>query len=110
MSDFVHVLHNLHILTNCCITPGFSSGKSFFCTDHQAIARFKLHHKLFEAVDMDADSEHLDKPPTAPFTFEHWPLTKEKNQAELLALKNSHCLLPVPAYDVARYLIVPTAY
>ncbi|KAI6100724.1 hypothetical protein EDD16DRAFT_1761229 [Pisolithus croceorrhizus] len=109
-SDFVHMLRNLHLLTKRCVTPGFSSGKSFFCADHQAVARFKLRHRLFEAVDMDADSEQPNECPTAPFTFEHWPLTKEKNRAELLALKNSHCLLPVPAYDVAGFLIAPSAY
>ncbi|KAI6101387.1 hypothetical protein EDD16DRAFT_1810139 [Pisolithus croceorrhizus] len=110
MSDFMHMLHNLHLLTKHCVTPGFSSGKSFFCTDHQAIARFKLHHKLFEAVDTDTDSDQPNEAPTAPFTFEHWPLTKEKNHTELLALKHSHHLLPVPGYDMAGFLIAPSAY
>ncbi|KAI6100851.1 hypothetical protein EDD16DRAFT_1652623 [Pisolithus croceorrhizus] len=45
-----------------------------------------------------------------PSTFDQCPLTKQKNRAELLVLRNSHHLLPVPAYDVAGRLLTPTAY
>ncbi|KAI6116489.1 hypothetical protein F5141DRAFT_1213083 [Pisolithus sp. B1] len=108
LSDFLHMLQNLQLLTNRCVTPGFSSGKSFFCTDHEGISRFKLHHKIFEAVNPNLDSKEPDVPPADPFTYEQWPLTKQNKRGKLLALKNSRHL-PVPAY-VMGHLITPTAY
>ncbi|KAI6012887.1 hypothetical protein BKA83DRAFT_4130694 [Pisolithus microcarpus] len=41
------------------------------------------------------------------FSFECWPLTKEKNQVELLALKTTHHIVPLPTYDLANDLIRP---
>lgn len=41
LSDFQHVLQNLQLLAERCVTPGFSSGKSLFCTDHQGVGRFQ---------------------------------------------------------------------
>ncbi|KAI5998458.1 hypothetical protein EDC04DRAFT_2909404 [Pisolithus marmoratus] len=109
LSDFPHMLQNLPLLTECCVTPGFTSGKRLFCTDRQGLARFKLHHKLFEVVDTDLASNEPGALPADLFSFELWPLTKEKNWAELLALKGSHHL-PMPAYDIAGCLIMPSAY
>lgn len=44
------------------------------------------------------------------FSFERWPLTKEKNRVELLALKTTHHIVPLPAYDLANDLIRPGGY
>ncbi|KIK29100.1 hypothetical protein PISMIDRAFT_89656 [Pisolithus microcarpus 441] len=118
MSDFPIVLQTLEQFTQRCVTLGFSSGKSFFSIDHNGLSCFKLRHKLFEV--------HSHRPGTShsllagePFSFEHWPLTKERNHAELLALKNTYRILPptdyisrlpLPAYNVTGDLIQPSAY
>ncbi|KIK25255.1 hypothetical protein PISMIDRAFT_9645 [Pisolithus microcarpus 441] len=47
---------------------------------------------------------------TDPFSFKLWPLTKEWTCVELLGLKASHCILPLPMYDLAGNLIRPSAY
>ncbi|KAI6041949.1 hypothetical protein EDC04DRAFT_2892453 [Pisolithus marmoratus] len=47
---------------------------------------------------------------TDSFSFELWPLTKEKYRGELLALKSTHRILPLPAYDLTGDLIRPSAY
>ncbi|KAI5997162.1 hypothetical protein EDD15DRAFT_2364660 [Pisolithus albus] len=57
--------------------------------------------------DGDQNSEKDDE---AGIKMQDWPLTKEKNRAELLALSSTHRILPLPAYDVAGNLIRPAAY
>jgi len=39
-----------------------------------------------------------------------WPLTHEETREELQALKATHRVVPVPAYDVIGNLIKPSAY
>ncbi|KAI6008577.1 hypothetical protein EDC04DRAFT_2907011 [Pisolithus marmoratus] len=93
--------------------PGFSSGKSFFSTDIHGLSHFKLCHRLFETINaaIDGDDVPMAAPPaTDPFSFELWPLTKERNHGELLALKSTHHILPLPAYDMLGDLIKPSAY
>ncbi|KIK19874.1 hypothetical protein PISMIDRAFT_13357 [Pisolithus microcarpus 441] len=115
MSDFPLVLQTLQQSTQCCVTPGFSSGKSFFSVDQNGAQHFKLHHILFESLDShseDGDTWDATVQTTAAdaYSFEHWPLTKERNCAELLALKNTYRILPLPAYDNMNDLIQPLAY
>lgn len=115
MSDFPLVLQTLQQFTQRCVTPSFSSGKSFFSVDQNGARRFKLRHILFESLDShseDGDTWDATVQTTAAdaYSFEHWPLTKERNRAELLALKNSYRILPLPAYDNANDLIQPSAY
>ncbi|KAI6024014.1 hypothetical protein BKA83DRAFT_4052710 [Pisolithus microcarpus] len=108
MSDFPLVLQTLQQSTQRCVTPGFSSGKSFFSVDQNGAQHFKLHHILFETVPVHT---HLMYWLAADaYSFEHWPLTKERNCAELLALKNTYHILPLPAYDNMNDLIQPLAY
>ncbi|KAI5995129.1 hypothetical protein EDD15DRAFT_2195752 [Pisolithus albus] len=110
-SDFATVLSMLRLLTQNCVTPGYGLGKSLFGSDNLNPTRFKLRHKLFESLDGDVDNDGADLlPATDPFSFEQWPLTKERNRAELLALKSTHRIQPVPAYDLADNLIHPNAY
>lgn len=115
MSDFPVTLHMLQSFTQRCVTPGFSSGKSFFSSDEHGPTRFKLRHNLFERIEADVDGEVSSQSTTStaasdPFSFELWPLTKERTRAELLGLKASHRILPLPAYDLAGDLIRPSAY
>lgn len=48
--------------------------------------------------------------PSDPFSFERWPLTRERHRADLLNLKNTHRILPIPAYDLANDLLKPSTY
>ncbi|KAI6002520.1 hypothetical protein EDC04DRAFT_2611836 [Pisolithus marmoratus] len=132
-SDFAVALQMLQVLTEKCITPGYSSGQSFFSCNNMGPMHFKLHHKLFETLDSAAvDNEEVLLPGTSamgslsmvvlgilslmqellpdPFSFKLWPLTREKNHSELLALKSMHHILPLPAYDLTGDLIRPSAY
>ncbi|KAI6011813.1 hypothetical protein PISMIDRAFT_103949, partial [Pisolithus microcarpus 441] len=99
-SDFATVLHNLCQITEQCITPGYAAGKSFFTGDHSNTTRFKLRHQLFEVPDKLQD----------PYSFERWPLTRERHRAELLKLKNTHRILPIPAYDLVNDLLKLSTY
>ncbi|KAI6127741.1 hypothetical protein EDD17DRAFT_1541765 [Pisolithus thermaeus] len=54
-SDFAVVLQSLCLLTQRCVTPGYSAGGSFFSTDCFDAACFKLHHRLFESIDPTVD-------------------------------------------------------
>ncbi|KAI6009167.1 hypothetical protein BKA83DRAFT_4504930 [Pisolithus microcarpus] len=103
MSDFPIVLQTLEQFTQRCVTLGFSSGKSFFSIDHNGLSCFKLRHKLFESLDSQSDGGDVQTTAGEPFSFEHWPLTKERNHAELLALKNTYRILPVGAYKPPLY-------
>ncbi|KAI6016974.1 hypothetical protein BKA83DRAFT_4497514 [Pisolithus microcarpus] len=138
-SDFVVVIQLLQELTANCVTPGYTSGKSFFSTRDTGATRFKLRHTLFQTIDEAGDQDDEDTvtatasdvaatpsadggttstsdesvtPTTSTdaFSFEAWPLTKEKNRAELLALKTMHRIVPLPAYDLANDLIRPGGY
>ncbi|KIK25546.1 hypothetical protein PISMIDRAFT_9547 [Pisolithus microcarpus 441] len=110
-ADFATVMTTLRLLTNKCVTPGYALGKSLFGDENLNPKRFKLRHKLFESLDTDVDNDDVEPPSaTDPFSLEMWPLTKERNRPELLALKSTHRVLPVPAYDLAGNLIHPTAY
>ncbi|KAI6017791.1 hypothetical protein BKA83DRAFT_4496954 [Pisolithus microcarpus] len=121
MSDFPVTLHMLQSFTQHCMTPGFSSGKSFFSGDEHGPSCFKLCHKLFEVhlytvsigkhyswwvvlvqrIKSNLDGEltsqtTMSAAATDPFSFKLWPLTKEWTCVELLGLKASHCILPLP--------------
>ncbi|KAI6025247.1 hypothetical protein PISMIDRAFT_102069 [Pisolithus microcarpus 441] len=134
-SDFAVVIHVLQQLTANCVTPGYTSGKSFFSTKDLGTPRFKLCHTLFQVrglveevneetitpVTSDVTPTTPDKsdtsitpeqhcPPSDAFSLELWPLTKEKNRAELLALKNTHHIVPLPAYDLSNDIIRPASY
>ncbi|KAI6045832.1 hypothetical protein EDC04DRAFT_2888409 [Pisolithus marmoratus] len=102
-SDFAVALQMLQVLTDKCITPGYSNGQSFFSSNNTGPTHFKLCHKLFESLDSVAvDNEEIVPPVTSsmdPFSFKLWPLMREKNHSELLALKSMHRILPLPAYD-----------
>ncbi|KIK18236.1 hypothetical protein PISMIDRAFT_109910 [Pisolithus microcarpus 441] len=135
MSDFPVTLHMLQLFTQHCVTPSFSSGKSFFSSDEHGPSHFKLCHRLFKVglhtvsiqkhyswwlvlvqrIESDLDGKLTSQTSTSaaatdPFSFELWPLTKERTHAELLALKASHHILPLPMYDLAGNLIQPSAY
>ncbi|KAI5982437.1 hypothetical protein EDD15DRAFT_2377846 [Pisolithus albus] len=128
-ADFPAALETLRMLTEKCVTPGYSAGTSFFSTDAEGASRFKLRHKLFECIDADEDGVegsvvddtgdfpflvnlyyHIHPVTTDTVKMEDWPLTREKNRAELLTLCSTHRILPLPAYDLAGNLIRPAAY
>lgn len=115
-TDFATVLQMLHLVTEKCVTPGYSSGKSLFSTEKNKPPRFKVRHNLFERIEsaVAGDNESVETPSSSstedPFSYELWPLTKERNRKELLALKPSHRLCPVPAYDLANDLLIPSTY
>ncbi|KAI6043564.1 hypothetical protein EDC04DRAFT_2600031 [Pisolithus marmoratus] len=113
-SDFIVILQMLHMFMDKCITPGYSHGKSFFSNGNISPMQFKLHHQLFEALE-SAIVDNDDIPGSAtsstdPFLFELWPLTKEKFQGELLALKSTHHIPPLLAYDLTGDLLRPSTY
>ncbi|KAI6015721.1 hypothetical protein BKA83DRAFT_4546287 [Pisolithus microcarpus] len=45
-----------------------------------------------------------------PFSFQLWPLTNERHRAELLALRSSHRMRPLPTYDLDNDLLLPSTY
>ncbi|KAI6017994.1 hypothetical protein BKA83DRAFT_4127944 [Pisolithus microcarpus] len=93
-SDLPIILQTLQKITENCVTPGYS-----------------LCHKLFKGLEGNSDDEgDSDGPTSDAFSMECWPLTKEKTHTELVALKSTHRILPLPAYDLARDLIKPSAY
>ncbi|KAI5983548.1 hypothetical protein EDD15DRAFT_2202033 [Pisolithus albus] len=110
-TDFAVVLQNLREITQKCVTSGYSAGRSFFTWSNQIPTRFKLRHQLFEGDDDDHDGVPTpDSPSEDAFTFQQWPLTRERHRAELLTLKSTHRLLPVPAYDLEGNLLKPSTY
>jgi hypothetical protein len=46
----------------------------------------------------------------AAFSIDNWPLTDEDARDELIALKETHRIVPVPAYNLQGKLIKPNAY
>ncbi|KIK12662.1 hypothetical protein PISMIDRAFT_18584 [Pisolithus microcarpus 441] len=113
-SDFPTVLQTLRILTEQCVTPGYSSGKSFFSMEKNKPPRFKVRHRLFERIESAVVGDNQAVEATSskddPFSYQLWPLTRERHRAELLALRHSHRLCPVPAYDLANDLLIPSTY
>ncbi|KAI5989725.1 hypothetical protein EDD15DRAFT_2198409 [Pisolithus albus] len=84
-----------------------------YSTINQIPTRFKLHHQLFKPLQGDEDHGSVptpDSPCEDAFTFEQWPLTCERNRAELLTLKSTHHLLPIPAYDLEGNLLKLSTY
>ncbi|KAI6138316.1 hypothetical protein BKA82DRAFT_141033 [Pisolithus tinctorius] len=104
-NDFTSVVSNLRLLQDRCVTSGYSPGKSFFSTDGLGNPCFKVRHTFLEVRTRLMYSEADDL-----FSFENWPLTKEKNCAELLTLKSTHCLVPLAAMDVSGHRVSPFAY
>ncbi|KAI6004719.1 hypothetical protein EDD15DRAFT_2359476 [Pisolithus albus] len=112
-SDFGIVMQNLRAITQKCVTPGYSTGRSFFTWDNLNPTRFKLRHQLFEPLEGDEDKDNEPRPQSPsddPFSFEKWPLTRERHRPQLLSLKATHRLLPIPAYDVQGNLLKPSTY
>ncbi|KIO04659.1 hypothetical protein M404DRAFT_142794, partial [Pisolithus tinctorius Marx 270] len=93
-NDFSSVVANLCALQDCCVMSRYSPGKSFFSADAFSNPCFKVCHTFLE----------VHASPT------NWPLTKEKNWAELLTLKTTHWLVPLAAMDVSGHQISPYAY
>ncbi|KAI5981832.1 hypothetical protein EDD15DRAFT_2182600 [Pisolithus albus] len=108
-TDFPVVIQVLEQLTAKCVTPGYTSGKSFFSKTDTGATRFKLRHSLFQVNRWTVNVPHMCKVSEA-FSFQLFPLTNEKNRAELLALKSTHRIVPLPAYDFSRNIIRPGAY
>ncbi|KAI6157252.1 hypothetical protein BKA82DRAFT_20240 [Pisolithus tinctorius] len=112
--DFTSVVSNLRLLQDRCVSPGYSPGKSFFSADSFGNPRFKVCHTFLEPLEgMQTMDEHIEGSTgdvDRLFTFENWPLTKEKNRAELLALKTTHRLVPMVAMDVSGHRVSPYAY
>ncbi|KAI6152450.1 hypothetical protein BKA82DRAFT_140746 [Pisolithus tinctorius] len=104
-NDFTSVVSNLRLLQDRCVTSGYSPGKSFFSTDGLGNPHFKVRHTFLEVPTrlMYSEADGL-------FSFENWLLTKEKNRAELLALKSTHRLVPLVATDVSGHRVNPFAY
>ncbi|KAI5997569.1 hypothetical protein EDD15DRAFT_2194608 [Pisolithus albus] len=113
-SDFPTVLDMLCVLTRQCVMPGYSAGPSLFITEKNRPTCVKVRHRLFEPIDcgLDDDEDSGDESATTDdlYSFENWPLTRERNRAELLRLKHSHILQPVPAYDLNDDLLHPNTY
>ncbi|KAI5982870.1 hypothetical protein EDD15DRAFT_2377090 [Pisolithus albus] len=61
-SDFAVVLNALRLLTQKCVTPGYTLGKSLFGNENSNPTRFKLRHKLLESLDTSVDSDDVGPP------------------------------------------------
>ncbi|KAI6012841.1 hypothetical protein BKA83DRAFT_31409, partial [Pisolithus microcarpus] len=131
ISDFPLVLQTLQQCTQRCVTPSFSSGirmgpgtSSFItnCSRYPIIMAplipllqsLDSHSNNGDTWDATIQTTGISKRQSLSmhnaYSFEHWPLTKERNHAELLALKNTYCILPLPAYNITNDLIQPLAY
>ncbi|KAI6152553.1 hypothetical protein BKA82DRAFT_4351867 [Pisolithus tinctorius] len=114
-NDFSSVVANLCALQDCCVMSRYSPGKSFFSADAFSNPCFKVCHTFLEPLEgmLSSDNNSEDSLGDADnnlFSFENWPLTKEKNWAELLTLKTTHWLVPLAAMDVSGHQISPYAY
>ncbi|KAI5990489.1 hypothetical protein EDD15DRAFT_2198069 [Pisolithus albus] len=112
-TDFTVIFQNLCQITQKCVTSGYTAGRSFFTWSNQIPTQFKLCHQLFELLQGDGDHNSIPNPDSLSedaFTFEQWPLTQERHCAELLTLKSTHHLLPVPAYDLEGNLLKTSTY
>ncbi|KAF5315554.1 hypothetical protein D9611_004990 [Ephemerocybe angulata] len=86
---------------------------------------FKISHRLFEAKSKYAQSADANagavesqdggaegaQPETIEFDIEGWgPLRRDGAQEELAKLKDTHVVVPIPAYDLAGAIIEPKEY
>ncbi|KAI6004662.1 hypothetical protein EDD15DRAFT_2108578, partial [Pisolithus albus] len=108
-SDYEVVINVLQHLTQNCVTAGYSTATGFFSKKNTGNVGFRLRHTLFE-VSLSICCTLTPVLISEPISFERWPLTKEKIRAELLNLKSTHRILPLPAYDLEDRLIRPASY
>ncbi|KAF6763851.1 hypothetical protein DFP72DRAFT_873587 [Ephemerocybe angulata] len=86
---------------------------------------FKISHRLFEAKSKYAQSADANagavesqdggaegaQAETIEFDIEGWgPLRRDGAQEELAKLKDTHVVVPIPAYDLAGAIIEPKEY
>jgi len=46
----------------------------------------------------------------AAYPYKNWPCTNDTAQEALKHLKDTHCIIPIPAYDVEGGLMHPQYY
>ncbi|RXW19638.1 hypothetical protein EST38_g6231 [Candolleomyces aberdarensis] len=68
---------------------------------------FQIRHRLFEPKYREEEEEEKCDP---RFLIENWPVQNPAAQSHLDALKDTHVVNPIPAYDVEGHLILPTEY
>ncbi|KAI6145418.1 hypothetical protein BKA82DRAFT_21282 [Pisolithus tinctorius] len=109
--DFTSIISDLHLLQDHCVMSGYTPGKSSFSADSFRNPCFKVYHTFVEPLKgMQTTGEHIKGSSGDAdnlFSFENWPLTKEKNCEELLALKTTHCLVPMAAMDLSGHWVSP---
>ncbi|KAI6040515.1 hypothetical protein EDC04DRAFT_2894047 [Pisolithus marmoratus] len=127
--DYPIVVKNLHWLLDTVATPKFSGKKGLLIwssdTEANLDAHFKVHHKLFEQLDHDEVVEHSvhennateeDKNNTelngesSVFAIQNWPTFHDVAASALDAIKDTHQVLPLPAYGMDGKLIEPQMY
>ncbi|THH11173.1 hypothetical protein EW146_g8136 [Bondarzewia mesenterica] len=106
--DFTETIRNLLWLQEQKSTPGFGRRGLLLGKD---LNQFKICHVLFELLVVrpsDADFLCKDLPPE--FEIRRWPVSSIAARAELPAIVNTHCVIPIPVYDMYRTLVSPNLY
>ncbi|KAI5997899.1 hypothetical protein EDD15DRAFT_2162451 [Pisolithus albus] len=104
-SDFEHVLENLRWLQQQATTAGFTARAGLFPSIPNC---FKVRHVLFEekrATDNDDETESA----ASAFTIKNWPVNTAAEE-ELEGMKETHTVVPIPAYGMSGELINPQSY
>ncbi|KAI5993897.1 hypothetical protein EDD15DRAFT_2366981 [Pisolithus albus] len=94
---------------------GGTQGNDVFTAEIQMIRIIEPPRQTVMPNKRKGDENHNgvpspDSPSEDPFSFEQWPLTRERHHADLLTLKSTHRLLPVPAYDLEGNFLKPSTY
>ncbi|KIM59455.1 hypothetical protein SCLCIDRAFT_27285 [Scleroderma citrinum Foug A] len=118
MADWGDVTDNLRWLQEDVATPTFKAKQGLFTTAGATGPRFKMRHVLFEPLDSDElvtkeegktdqnDSDALD----GIFSIENWPAFSDAARGGLDSIKQTHHVIPIPAYDLEGKLIDPRYY
>ncbi|KAI6018496.1 hypothetical protein BKA83DRAFT_4495999 [Pisolithus microcarpus] len=74
------------------------------------------NHEAFDSTDDNAgdglseDSEDVQDEESSMFNIRNWPTYSDMGKNALDAIKETHNVVPIPAYDLSSHLIKPQAY
>ncbi|KAI6018350.1 hypothetical protein EDC04DRAFT_2607813 [Pisolithus marmoratus] len=121
MDDYIMVSDNLRWLQESIETPGFQVKKGLFLLTNNTGACFKVHHALFELKNHEGfnstddsagdgpseDSEDIQDEESSIFNIRNWPTYSDMAKNALDTIKETHNVVPIPAYDLSGHLIKP---
>ncbi|KIO14778.1 hypothetical protein M404DRAFT_17638 [Pisolithus tinctorius Marx 270] len=121
-ADWANVTDNLRWLQDAIAMPKFTMKQGLFTTAGPCGPRFRLRHVLFKALDADdlaaqdgaGSGAQSDKDETNDldpiFSIENWPTFSDAARGGLDSIRQTHQVIPIPAYDLEGKLIDPRFY